>query len=353
MLKNVYKIEEIIWETTLGCNLRCIHCGSDCRTHADDELSADEALKVARQIAEVHPRNVSLTGGEPLLRTDIYDVIKQLSSDGIEVALITNGTLVTPSTAAMLSKSGVSMVAVSIDGLDKKHDDVRGSGVWEKVTQTLKNLAENTVPIGVITTLMKTNIGDLEDIYNYLLEHNVVSWQLQVALPEGRFANCRHLMPTAEDVKQIIDYSLTKNLEGKMRIYLADTIGYYTTAEVLSRMLATNSCKPVLFKGCNAGIRSVGILCNGDVVGCTSIRQPEYVEGNLRHQTLAEIWNNPKSFAWRRNLKPSDLGSKCQHCGYVDSCLGGCTNIRLTIGGKINSDNPLCVYSYCSSFNKK
>ena len=134
MLRKMYKIEEIIWETTLGCNLRCIHCGSDCRTHADDELSADEALEVARQIAEVHPRNVSLSGGEPLLRTDIYDVIKQLSSDGIEVALITNGTLVTPSTAAMLSKSGVSVVAVSIDGLGKKHDDVRGSGVWEKVT---------------------------------------------------------------------------------------------------------------------------------------------------------------------------------------------------------------------------
>ena len=95
----------------------------------------------------------------------------------------------------------------------------------------------------------------------------------------------------------------------------------------------------------NAGIRSVGILCNGDVVGCTSIRRPEYIEGNLRHQTLTEIWNNPKSFAWRRNLTPSDLGSKCQHCGYVDSCLGGCTNIRLTTGGKINSDNPLCVYA--------
>lgn len=343
----MYRLKEIIWETTLGCNLRCTHCGSSCSGAADDELSPAEAADVARQIADLRPDFVSLTGGEPLLRPDIYDIIHQITSCGIEAALITNGTLITRDAAERLRDSGITIVAISIDGIGGAHDAVRGGGVWDKVLAAIDCLSAANVRIGAITTVSKANIGELDGIYNFLVSHNAVNWQIQPALPEGRFAANRHLMLEPSEIKGVIEFSLTKNLEDRIKVYLADTFGYYTKAEVLSRMIALNSETPVLFKGCNAGIRSVGILCNGDVVGCTSIRRPEYVEGNLRHQTLAEIWNSPDSFSWRRKIKISDLGSKCQQCGYVASCLGGCTNIRLTTGGNFNSDNPLCVYANC------
>ena len=136
---------------------------------------------------------------------------------------------------------------------------------------------------------------------------------------------------------------MSETLQSFNTDYLVVTNNLTLTHVIHSKTLFAHVCASVY----------EGILCNGDVVGCTSIRRPEYVEGNLRHQTLAEIWNSPDAFLWRRKIQLSDLGSKCQQCRYVASCLGGCTNIRLTTGGKFNSDNPLCVYANCSSFNKQ
>lgn len=104
---------------------------------------------------------------------------------------------------------------------------------------------------------------------------------------------------------------------------------------------------------CNAGIRSFGILSNGDITGCTSIRGVEFVEGNIRQRSLRDIWEDPSSFSWRRRMGVEQLGENCSKCMYGKSCLGGCPNTRHTVNGSIYSDNPYCAYADFKFFKKR
>lgn len=96
--------------------------------------------------------------------------------------------------------------------------------------------------------------------------------------------------------------------------------------------------------GCNAGTRGFGILHNGDVIGCTSIRDRKFIEGNILKKSIVDIWNAPDAFKWSRGMKKSDLGGACKTCIYGETCLGGCPNTRLTMNGTMQSENPYCVY---------
>jgi len=343
-----YKLSTLVWELTMGCNLRCQHCGSACQGKLDTELTQSEALEVAQQIIDANPSWISLSGGEPLLRKDWSSIARKITENGIEVRMVTNGTLITDSVAREMHDVGISLVSISVDGLEKTHDAIRGNGVFKKVLKAFECLKRADVSIGVNTTLMKENIHQIGEMYDLFLQHGVSSWQIQPGIPEGRLSEHRDYVLSAEEIMQAIDFSFQKNQEQKIKIILADSVGYFTRNEILSRMLALNSERPIVFKGCNAGVRSLGILHNGDVVGCTSIRKPEYVEGNLLSRPLKEIWDDPNSFAWRRNMKVSDLGPKCQKCRYAETCLGGCTNIRLAMEGSLNADNPMCVYTACA-----
>lgn len=345
---NAYILDTLVWELTMGCNLRCRHCGSSCKDRLEDEITDDEALMIAEQIIEVKPRWVAFSGGEPLLRKNWSDLAKRFVQNGIEVRLISNGTLITKDIAYAMKESGISIVSISVDGTETIHDKIRGKGVFRKVIEAFGYLRASGVSIGVNTTLMKDNVNLLDEMYELLTHQGVCSWQLQPGIPEGRLSEHSEYVLDTQDIRRVIDFSYEKNLSDGPKIFLAETIGYYTTREVQSRMLAFNSEKPIVFKGCNAGICSLGILRNGDVVGCTSIRKPGFVEGNLLTRSLKDIWNDPNAFSWRRNMKVSDLGPKCQKCKYAETCLGGCTNIRLAMEGSINADNPLCVYSACA-----
>lgn len=346
--RNEYELYTLVWEMTMGCNLRCKHCGSSCQNILEDELSVEEAWEVCKQIVDIKPEWISLSGGEPLLRKDWAEITEYLKSNGIGVRMITNGTLITETVANKMKQSGLDLVSLSIDGPQEIHDAIRGKGIFQKVLNSLKLLREAEMQIGVNTTVIKDNIDYLEEMYEIFVEQGVKSWQIQPGIPEGNLAEHRDAVLNIEDIQRIVDFSYSKNLEGKINIFLAETIGYYSKQEIMSRMLAKKTNKPIVFSGCNAGIRSLGILHNGDVVGCTSIRKRGFVEGNLRTRTLSEIWNDPEAFAWRRKMQVSDLGEKCSQCKYVKYCLGGCTNVRLIFNNDIKSDNPLCLYAACN-----
>lgn len=339
-----YKLETLVWELTMGCNLRCKHCGSSCLERLEGELSETEAMEVVEQIAELHPRWISLTGGEPLLRNDWDSITKKLKQLNIGVRMITNGTLLDEAVAVRMKSCGLDLVSISIDGTEAIHDRIRGKGVYQKAEAAICNLKASGIAAGVNTTVMKENLDNLEELCERLIGLGVSDWQIQPGLPEGNMVHSPNNVPDVNDLKQLIDFSYQKNNEGKIRVHLAETIGYYTRMETLSRMLALNTETPVIWKGCNAGIRSLGILHNGDVTGCTSMRSRIFVEGNLRRRKLKEIWNNQQSFAWRRNMDSSNLGENCRNCEYSSICLGGCSNVRFIMNGDVKSDNPLCIY---------
>jgi radical SAM protein with 4Fe4S-binding SPASM domain len=146
-------------------------------------------------------------------------------------------------------------------------------------------------------------------------------------------------------VDTVLDFCYETNNEGRIEMYPADCLGYYSRKELRARQLAFNTPTMQLWDGCNAGIRGFGLLHNGDIVGCTSIRDREYIEGNLRERTLRDIWEDPTKFLWRREMTKEKLSGDCKICKYGAKCLGGCPNTRLTIDKTIYGENRYCVYN--------
>jgi radical SAM protein with 4Fe4S-binding SPASM domain len=149
-----------------------------------------------------------------------------------------------------------------------------------------------------------------------------------------------------EQVNDIIDFCYETALQGEIKVFPADCVGYYTDKEIKVRQISYRTGGVPMWEGCNAGVRGFGILHNGDILGCTSIRDDKYIEGNIKDSRLRDIWDNPDGFAWRRNMAKKDLSGDCAICIYGSKCLGGCPNTRLTMNGDIYSENLYCSYNY-------
>ena len=334
-----------VWEVTMGCNMRCGHCGSSCDAPLPDELTTEEALNVCDQIAELGLKWVTLSGGEPLTRKDISLIIKRLNDKGVAVNLITNGWLVTEEKAKEFKENGILTVAISIDGTEEIHDKIRKKGAFEHARRAFKTLKEHGIKTGAITTITNENLNLLEEIKEELIRMGVDSWQVQLGLPMGNLKDKTDWLIAPEKIDDIIGFCYQTAKEGKIKIYPADCIGYYTKKEMEIKQYSYETPWASIWDGCNAGIRGFGILQNGDILGCTSIRDRNYIEGNVRETPLREIWEDPQSFLWRRQMTKNDLEGDCKTCIYGSKCLGGCPNTRLTMNRSMNSENKYCAYN--------
>lgn len=334
-----------VWEVTMGCNMRCGHCGSSCENPLPDELTTQEALNLCGQIADLGLKWVTLSGGEPLTRADIHLLIKELHKKGVIVNIITNGWLLQEETVDKLQKSGIATVAVSIDGTREIHNKIRREGAFEHARKAFGLLKEKGIKTGAVTTITNQNIGILGELKEELIRMGVDTWQVQLGLPMGNLKDKPDLLLSPERVKEIIDFCYETAKEGRIKIFPADCIGYYTKKEMEVKRISYGTDMVALWDGCNAGVRGFGILHNGDILGCTSIRDRSYIEGSIRERSLRDIWEDENSFLWRRKMTKEKLSGNCRICRYGSKCLGGCPNTRLTMNGDIYSENQYCVYN--------
>lgn len=333
-----------VWEVTMGCNMRCGHCGSSCAEPLADELNTEEALDLCDQIAEMGLRWITLSGGEPLTRKDILKLVKRLSEKGVAVNIITNGWLLEREMVRKLKENGISTVAISIDGTPEIHDKIRCKRAFEHARNAFFIMKEFGIHTGAVTTITKQNINILKELKEELINMGVQTWQVQLGLPMGNLKERPGWVLEPEQIKDIIDFCYDTAKEGRIGIFPADCIGYYTKKELEIKRMSYKSNMVSIWDGCNAGIRGFGVLHNGDILGCTSIRSREYIEGNIRKRPLREIWEDKKSFLWRRNMSKDQLSGTCKTCIYGAKCLGGCPNTRLTMNGDMYSENQYCAY---------
>lgn len=334
-----------VWEITMGCNMRCGHCGSSCEDALPDELTTDEALALADQIADLGLRWITLSGGEPLTRRDLPLLVKRLSSQSVAVNIITNGWILEPELIQELKDSGISTIAISLDGLKETHDSIRQKGSYDRIFKTFKALQGAGVATGAVTTVSNANLSELPEMRKALMDNGIKSWQLQIGFPMGNFKERPEWVIAPEKVNDLIDFCYETAMEGEINVYPADCLGYYSEKELKIRQKVNKSDVKSMWRGCNAGIRVLGFLHNGDIIGCTSIRDRSFIEGNIRDKSLREIWENPEGFAWRKKMTKDKLAGDCTTCNYGSICLGGCPNTRLTMNGDIHSENLYCVYN--------
>ncbi|MDP4183109.1 MAG: radical SAM protein [Bacillota bacterium] len=338
-----YKPITGVWEITMGCNLRCKHCGSSCENPLADELSTKEALKLCDDLAEIGFQWLTLSGGEPTTRKDWDIIAKRLNDNGIIPNMITNGWLINDEIAKRAKAAGVNTVAISLDGLEKTHDYIRREGSYARIMKAIDVLVDNGVNCSIITTVNKMNLSELPQMYELLSGKGIYGWQFQLGLPMGNMAKNNELVAEPRHVDDVINFAYEAMLKGGIDIQLADCMGYFNQKEIETRK-KSNFSNEYNWNGCGAGKYVLGILNNGDIVGCTSIRDREFIEGNIKVTPIKEIWNDPNKFTWNRNITKEMLSGTCKKCLYGNRCHGGCGNTRLTMEGTVYGQNKYCSY---------
>lgn len=333
-----------VWEITMGCNMRCKHCGSSCREPLSGELNTEEALKLCDAIGELGLQWITLSGGEPTTRKDWPLIADRLSQNGVIPNIITNGWLFDEELLESAINAGIATIAFSIDGLQETHDFMRRPGSYEKIMQALELCQNKNINVAPITTINKKNLNELEGLKQELIIRGVKSWQVQMGFPMGNLADHRHIVIEPEGIDTVIDFAYQCMQEGSIEVMLGDCVGYYNLKEI--EIFKKRTGGSYSRQGCTAGKYTFGILHNGDILGCTSIRDQEFIEGNIKQTSLKNIWENPASFSWNRNMKKEKLGGFCGKCRFGDTCLGGCANSKLTTGGSIYAENQYCSYNH-------
>ncbi len=336
-VRNKYTPGQIVWETTLRCNLKCLHCGSSAGKARPNELSTKESVQLCKDLAEINTQEVCLMGGEPFLRKDWHIIAKQINELNMKLLIISNGYNIDKDIISKLVKLELHSVSTSLDGATAKtHDYIRGvTGSFDKVIKYISLSTKANLPTTVITTINKLNLKDLPKLRDFLLNKNI-AWQIQVATPEGRFSK---------------KFSLTKEEYYSVALFIADMKRKYTPKELPvvgahcfgyhSKYLPALGLSPE-WNGCKAGISILSIKSNGDVVGCLAIPDVK-IEGNVREKSIIEIWNDSNSFAYNRKFKTKKLGINCRDCKYSQTCRGGCTAFSVGFTNKYHN-HPYCFY---------
>lgn len=343
-----YKPVTAVWEITMGCNMRCKHCGSACTTPLPDELTTDEALALCGDLGKLGFQWITLSGGEPFTRPDWHVIAEGLHQNGVIANVISNGWLVTEKIVKLAADAHVNTVAVSIDGTRETHDLIRKPGSFDRIMVALDLMRNGGVHRAAITTVNNKNLAELPLILKILEDKGVETWQLQLGLPMGTMALNRELVADTGCVDAIIAFAHAHYDKTPVDIQLADCIGYYNAKEMEVRRKGKIE-EGYDWQGCGAGKTGMGILHNGDIVGCTSIRKKEFIEGSIKKRSIIDIWNDPDSFEWNRDLKKDDLSGFCGRCKYGSVCLGGCGNTRLVMSDSILGENKYCSYSHAFS----
>lgn len=332
-----FQLRSCVWEITLACPFSCKYCGSKGGKARPDELTAGECLQVVRQLAELGCERVSLIGGEVFMRRDWEEIVQALTEHRIRTSIITNGFLFTDKLIRSLQKLQIESVAVSLDGPEEVHDKYRQKRSYERAVKAIKKLTKAHIPTSVISTLNAENVRYLEEFYRMLTTAGICIWQLQACSPMGNAANAG--IDYRFDQKAVIDFVEAHMVQAPFLMGVADNIGYYTEAEGYIR---GNLSGTAFYNGCSAGISSIGIDSTGNVRGCESMYDEYFNEGNVRTQTLKEIWESPDAFAYNRKFQMDRLTGACRSCEYGSYCAGGCRSYNYFVHGKLY-EAPFCA----------
>jgi len=336
----MYSLDTAVWEITLMCNIHCLHCGSSAENVTrKNELTTDEALDLIEQLADIGCRRIVLSGGEPFLRKDWATLSMRIRDLGMSVSYISNGYVINDDIVDLLKLIEPVGISFSLDGgCAETHDYIRGKeGVFERCINALRKTTDAGLYSSAVTSVHKKNLNELEQILEILMDNGVCAWQVQTATPQGR-------MPKELALNEHEYYSLAqfivesrKKYNNIIRIYEADCIGYYS---VLSKDLYCQN-----WHGCQAGLQVIGIESDGTIKGCLSLHGEPFVEGNIRKQSLNEIWNSKENFKYNRRFSPDKLTGMCKGCKWGAICRGGCTEKAITCTGS-PYESPYCLYKY-------
>jgi radical SAM protein with 4Fe4S-binding SPASM domain len=334
----------LFWESTIKCNLNCVHCRRlESNEAAEKDLSTKDAKRLIEQTVQLGKAQSMMpllvfSGGEPLCRSDLFELISYAGSLGISCALATNGTLVDSKAAKRIKDSGISRVSISIDGATAEvHNKLRRQeGSFEKALEGAKQLRQKGVPFQINLTLTNQNAHQLEEVYQLAVSLGAVALHIFMLVPVG----CGRTL-AEEDVLTPRQYE-----EKLLEICRLDALGKLqikvTCGPHYARVIRQGGIKakqPEHSRGCLAGTGVLFVSHQGDVFPCGYM---PVKCGNVLKERLFDIWRNSKDLARLRDI--TALRGKCGQCGYKKIC-GGCRARAYALTGDYMAEEPFCAYT--------
>jgi len=351
------QLRMVAWELTRSCNLSCAHCRSSSVKDAyEDELSTDECLRLIDGIVEISKPVIILSGGEPLLRPDLFQIAAYAADKGLRVAMGTNGTLITVDIAARLKSVPISRVAVSIDFPSPElQDKFRGeAGAFQAALSGIARLREAGIEIQINSTVTKLNMNYLNELLDLALREGAVAFHPFMLVPTGRGKGLESVAMSPEEYEQTLNWVYDRQIEMGDRIFFKPTDAPHYQRVVrqktrenrlqdsaLSGEPAKNAGgRPMdsMTRGCLAGISFCFISHRGKVQGCGYL---DVEAGNIRNNSFKQIWQQSPLFNELRDL--SNIKGKCGDCEYKNIC-GGCRARAYESTGDYLEAEPFCLY---------
>jgi radical SAM protein with 4Fe4S-binding SPASM domain len=386
----------IFWEVTKGCNLRCIHCrASATELSSSSDLSTATALGIIDQIAAAGNPILVLSGGEPLYRSDIFQLARYGSDRGLRVALATNGTLVTREVARMIVDSGVRRVSISLDGADAlTHDSFRGiPGAFDAAVQALRNLKALGMSVQINMTIARHNARQLPEVLELAKRLGADALHTFLLVPVGCGVDiAAEQMVAPEEYEKMLNWFYDRSLEGGIELKATCAPHYFrvvrqrraaerrgtngerkaaepakekpilgtigpmemampgSTGVVIQYPGAARGGHPggahsghpgdmnAMTKGCLAGTGVCFISHEGEIYPCGYL---PVVAGDLRRQSFVEIWE--KSLVFEQLRDTGNLKGKCGCCEFRNVCMG-CRARAFAAAGDFLDEEPFCIY---------
>ncbi len=339
-----------VWNVTGACNLGCIHCyASATRKPRKGELTTDEAKKFIDDLAEMKVPVLLFSGGEPLVREDIFELIRYATDKGLRCSLSTNGTLITPEIAERLKESGAVYIGVSIDGLPKTNDRFRGKkGAFELALKGIENSREVGLNTGIRFTVTKYNYKEVPAIIDILAEKDIPRFCLYHLVPSGRASFEDDITPSQR--RELVDFLFNRTIELHDEGYKteiltvdnpADGIYVYLKLKEMDEDLAESAFKLLEFRG---GDNSGRKIADVDMYGNVHPNQFwwDYTVGNIKEKRFSDMWLEPEDPLLRQLREKTKYlrGEKCGRCMYKEICGG--FRLRAQRAGDLWGDDPDC-----------
>jgi heme b synthase len=343
----------VAWEITRNCNLNCVHCrAAATKGPYTGEADTAAALRLLDQIAEVGSPIVILTGGEPLLRPDIFDIASYGTAKGLRMVMAPNGTLITETYAEKMADAGIRRISISLDGSTKEiHDAFRGvEGAFEGALRGLRFAKAAGIEFQINTTISKANLEQIPKIQELAVRLGAVAHHIFLLVPTGRGKYMLDQEISAEQYEQTLNWFYDQRDKTPLQLKATCAPHYYrilrqrAKAEGKSVTFQTHGLDAVT-RGCLGGTGFCFISHRGIVQPCGFL---DVNCGDITKTSFAQVWHRSEVFLSLRNFE--NLKGKCGDCEFKRVC-GGCRARAYEATGDFLAEEPLCSYQPVSRRN--
>jgi heme b synthase len=341
-----HSLRLVAWEITRNCNLSCVHCrASAAQGPFSGELDTAASFRLLDQIVQVGRPIIILTGGEPLFRTDIFDIAKYGTDKGLRMVMAPNGTLITENITKRFADSGIQRISISLDGAThESHDRFRGvDGAFEGALQGIRLAKDAGIEFQINTTITKTNLHEIPKIQDLAVKLGAVAHHIFLLVPTGRGKYIVDQEITATEYESTLNWFYDQREKTPLQLKATCAPHYYR----ILRQRAKQEGKSITYKthgmdamtrGCLAGTGFCFISHRGIVQPCGFL---DVNCGDITQASFVDIWNRSDIFLSLRNFE--ELKGKCGVCEFKKVC-GGCRARAYEATGDFLAEEPLCSY---------